>query len=203
MSDVRIRPLERQDSAAAAAVHVAAFPSFFLSSLGERFLRELYVAFAEEDDVVAVIVEIDGRLAGAAAGPLQPAGFFRRLALRRFLPFAIAALPAVMRRPSIGKKVLGGLGYRGPETDAAGALLSTICVSPTARSAGVGSALLGAWCQAAVAAGATRAFLTTDREENSQANAFYVRNGWKVHGTLVADGARVMNVYRTDLASVT
>lgn len=203
MPRVHVRPLERQDAGAAAAVHAEAFPSFFLSSLGERFLRQLYLAFAQAEDVVAVVVEVDGRLAGAAAGPLQPAGFFRRLAMRRTLQFAIAALPAVLRRPSIGRKVVGGLRYRGPDTDTDGALLSTICVSPSARSAGVGSALLEAWCRAAVAAGATRAFLTTDLEGNSQANAFYLRNGWQVHGTHVADGARAMNVYSADLDTVT
>lgn len=190
-------PMRRSDVAELARLHRTAFPGFFLSTLGEPFLREFYRGFLGDKDAVAVVLrsEHEGRPLGAAAGPLEPAGFFTRLVRRRFMPFARASLGAAIRSPRSVPRLIRGVTYRGPGGPAIpGALLSSICISPAIRGSGAGSTLLRAWEEEVAARGVPSAHLTTDADDNAAVNSFYDRHGWIVIDTFSTPEGRRMHV---------
>ncbi|GGM04625.1 MULTISPECIES: GNAT family N-acetyltransferase [Micromonospora] len=185
------------DIHAAAALHVRAFPRFFLSSLGERFLREYYHGFLLDPDAVTVVARTaDGALAGIVVGSVRPEAFYRRLLRRRGLRMAVAAAWPALRSPRTALRLLRGIAYRGDVPVAAhGALLSSICVDPAVENTGRGRALIDRWWLRARQQGATSAYLVTDADDNDRVNAFYQRCGWTPVGSYLTREQRRMNCY--------
>lgn len=202
--DLRIGPLRPEDVRAAARLHRAAFPGFFLSTLGEPFLAQFYSGFLGEPTAVTAVARDEaGTVVGVAVGTTEPAGFFRRLLRRRLPGFVVASARAVLRRPASAPRLLRAVAYRG-DTDptADGALLSSIFVVPSAQGTGAGRQLLAAWVRAATDAGAGAASLTTDAEGNDAVNRFYVAQGWDLAGTFRTREGRSMNRYTITLGGL-
>ena len=184
------------------AVHLRAFPGFFLSFLGPRFLREFYGSFVIDPEGVgcAAVEPTTGRVLGVVVGPFTPTGYFRRLLLRRWWAFAWASAGAVLRRPATLRRLLRAVAYRGDSpAGATRALLSSIAVAPEAQGSGVGQALLSAWVEEIRRRGGRGCYLTTDVEGNDGVNRFYVRNGWSLEGSYTTPEGRRMNRYVLDL----
>src|SRR4051794_20688401 len=98
---ITISGLSEPDIVPMARLHRIAFPDFFLSSLGAPFLIQLYRGFAEDPTGVAVVAHGDaGVIRGGVVGTLSPAGFFRRLLVRRWPRFVAAAVRAALTTPS-------------------------------------------------------------------------------------------------------
>jgi GNAT superfamily N-acetyltransferase len=199
MSDVRLEPLTRDRVASCAALHLAAFPDFFLSRLGERFLREFYTGFVDDHDAVtAVALDPSGRVLGVVVGTVRPSGFFSRLLRRRWYAFAWAAAALVLRDPRHLPRLVRAVAYRGQvPVDVSGALLSSICVAPQAQGLGVGSRLLRAF-EHRVDALDIPAYLVTDRVDNDATNRFYVSSGWRLAGSYETPQGRAMSCYVHD-----
>jgi glycosyltransferase involved in cell wall biosynthesis/ribosomal protein S18 acetylase RimI-like enzyme len=199
---VKCRPMTLGDVRHCAELHTRAFPLFFLATLGEGFLRVLYRSFIGDPTAVAVVAQCvrTGEILGVAVGTTDPSGFFRRLALRNWPRFALAALPRVVLRPRAALRLARGLVYRGGSVaQRYDALLSSICVSPSSQGRGVGHPLLRAWESAACGRGASSACLATDRDENEGANRFYSRAGWqRVDEEQTLEG-RWLNFYAKEL----
>ena len=182
-------------------VHLEAFPGFFLSFLGPRFLRELYRAFALEDSGIALAAEdpSSGELLGVVAGTLDPQGFFRRLLLRRWWAFGFWSLPALAKEPKALVRVLRALSYRGDcPQDKKRALLSSIAVAPEKQGTGLGSVLLKEWVDRARERAVLGCYLTTDAVGNDAVNRFYLRNGWRVASEFLTPESRKMRCYVLD-----
>jgi len=196
----QVRALKIDDVAAVVAVHLRAFPSFFLSFLGPRFLREFYGSFLV-DPVGRGFVAVDegGRVLGVVVGPLNPAGYFKRLLKRRWWAFCLASVSAVLRRPTVAPRLFRAVVYRG---EAPGgpvrALLSSIAVDPQVQGGGVGRLLVERWVAEVRAAGGSGCFLTTDAEGNEAVNAFYRKLGWNLEGSYCTKEGRRMNRYVFD-----
>jgi len=191
----------REDVAALARLHRQAFPDFFLSRLGEPFLRQFYRGFiGDPTAIVAIQRDPSGSPVGVAVGTVQPQQFFRRLLRRRLIGFALAALGAAIRRPSAVPRLLRAVRYRGDAPEQFdGALLSSICVDPGERSRGLGTRVLRGWCERARAMGAVSAYLLTDAADNDSVNAFYTRNGWTLRDSVTTPEGRVLNRYELGL----
>jgi GNAT superfamily N-acetyltransferase len=178
------------------ALHTAAFPGFFLTSLGPAFLRLLYTGFAREHEGICLVVESHGILAGFAAGTTAPDKFFSRLLRRRALAFALAALPGLLSNPLFAaRKCLGALFYRGeqPAGLANAALLSSLAVSPAFSGQGIGQQLVLAFAEEARRQGCSSLYLTTDEADNDRANRFYAKCGFVLRDTFKRPGNRIMN----------
>jgi len=183
------------------SLHIRAFPGFFLSFLGPRFLWEFYRSFTSDPAGVALVaVEADNtQILGVIAGPVVPDGYFRRLLISRWWAFCLASIWAVLRNPLIIPRLYRAVFYRGePPAGMPRALLSSIAVLPEAQNRGVGQLLVKAWVDEVRKRGATGCFLTTDADNNDAINRFYERAGWKRSETFVTPEGRRMNRYVLD-----
>ncbi len=190
---VSIRPMAAGDVDAVTAVHLAAFPGFFLSFLGPRFLRQLYRAILDDEEGVAYVATRDGRVLGFVAGSGSD-GFYRRAARRRWLQFGWASASALIRRPSTARRLLRAL-LSPPKASSPGVLLMSLAVDPTLQRSGAGRLLTRAFIDAARSRGASAVVLTTDRIGNDPVNAFYLAQGFSVASQYVTPEGRAMNEY--------
>jgi ribosomal protein S18 acetylase RimI-like enzyme len=204
VSDFRIVPFEPGQIRTVVEIHGLAFRGFFLTSMGPGFLKVFYRSFLGEKTAIgfAAVDAANGAVLGGVFGTTAPAGFFRRLALRKWAAFGLAALGAVAKKPGITIRLLHGLSYRGdPPAHPGYALLSSIAVSPEAQGRGVGKALLDAWVEAARRRACPGAYLTTDAVDNDAVNRFYRKNGWTLEDAFVTREGRKMNRYTMVLAA--
>lgn len=195
----RMRP---PDVPVLAAMHRRAFSGFFLAQLGEPFLREFYRGFLGDPSAITVVARdgIDGSPLGVAVGTVTSESFYRRLLVRRWHRFALAGARAAVRDPGVVGRLVRAVRFRGdtpPGLDAA--LFASMCVEPSAAGRGVGHLLANAWADEATRLGATRGYLTTDRDGNDAVNRFHVRHGWHIESQYVTPQGRAMNRYVIDL----
>ena len=177
-------------------LHMAAFPGFFLTSLGPRFLRLLYTGFVHQPCGICIAAEENGEIVGFAAGTTAPDVFFGRLLRKQGWRFALAAIPGLLRNPGIVvRKCLGAVLYRGEEpvglTNVA--LLSSLAVSPERGGQGIGHQLVHAFALEARRQGCSAIYLTTDEADNDRVNRFYAKCGFVLRDTFRRPGERVMN----------
>lgn len=197
-----IIPLDNQHLEQAVNVHIKAFPGFFLSFLGPKFLKEFYESFVYDEVGIGFIAKgIESKeILGVIVGPLVPDGYFKRLLKRRWWAFCLASIKAVLKKPSISKRLFRAVFYRG-ETPSGPqrALLSSIAVSPDCQKCGVGQSLVERWIVEVAGRGGTGCFLTTDAENNEAVNAFYKKLGWKIESAYATPEGRLMNRYVFDI----
>ena len=191
-----IRAFQPSDVPAVVAVHLNAFPGFFLSLLGSPFLRAYYECFPGASGAIAIVAEVNGVISGFAVGTVNPAGFYRRLLLRHWLRFALAAVPALTRDPRCARRLMRALRHAGSNPSGGGVVgLFSIATSPATRMPGTGAALLDEFLARAVAVGASEAWLTTDADDNDVVNRFYQRAGFTVRHTFSTPEGRRMYEY--------
>jgi ribosomal protein S18 acetylase RimI-like enzyme len=197
-----IEPLRATHVPAIVDVHMRAFPRFFLTFLGPRFLREFYASFLVDPAGVglAAVDSRTGRVVGVVVGPVSPDGYFQRLLKRRWWAFALASAAAVLRRPTVIRRLLRAVFYRGESPPGPPrALLSSLAVAPEAQGHGVGRALVRAWVRSVRRRGATGCCLTTDAQDNDPVNRFYQGLDWKIETTYTTRQGRAMNRYVLDV----
>lgn len=182
-------------------VHMQAFPNFFLTFLGPRFLKEFYSSFTYDSAGIGFVAENaeTGQVIGVIVGPLIPEGYFKRLLKRRWWAFCLASVIAVINRPIIIKRLFRALFYRGEAPSGQKrALLSSIAVLPQLQRCGVGQALVQKWVDEVERRGSSGCYLTTDAHNNDKINNFYQKLGWKIESTYSTPEGRVMNRYILD-----
>lgn len=191
----------RKDIDAIVGVHLASFATFFLSFLGRRFLALYYRSVIEAPEgMLFVLRATDGGILGFVAGCTRPQGFYRRLLRQRWFGFGLAALPALLRKPSIFPRLLRALRHPGanpPGDEVAG--LFSIGVDPQRQGGGVGRALVGCFLAEAKGRGCKQVFLTTDCDDNDAVNAFYRAQGFVLRRNFTTPEGRCMNEYWIDL----
>lgn len=181
-------------------IHLRAFPNFFLSFLGPRFLREFYASFLLDPQGMGYTASApDGHILGVIVGSVDPRGYFKRLLKRRWWAFCLASISAVIRRPSCVTRLFRAASYRGESPSGpTRALLSSIAVDPNIQRAGVGKKLVEHWVEEARQRGASGCYLTTDADGNDKVNAFYQGLNWCIESTYATPEGRRMYHYVYD-----
>lgn len=196
-----VEPLAPHHVDTVVAVHLRAFPGFFLTFLGPRFLREFYGSFLADPTGIAFVAVDDptGDVLGSVVGPMVPAGYFKRLLKRRWWAFCLASAAAMLKRPSVVRRLFRAVFYRGESPPGgARALLSSISVAPEAQGRGVGRALVDAFVCEVRRRGGRGCFLTSDAQGNEAVNRFYAVCGWRLESTFTRPDGRTMNRYVLD-----
>lgn len=199
---VRMRRLTADDVPSVIDAHLAAFPGFFLTALGPRFLAEYYRTFVDAAGAIAwVAADAEDRAIGFVVGSMNPGGFYRRLFLARWWAFGIAALPAVICDPRRLGRVLRGRSHDQEHTSVLHAVgLFSLGVTPRAQGLGVGRSLVQSFVQDAQAAGGREILLTTDADGNDLVLRFYAGTGFLVHREFATPAGRRMVELRLDIA---
>ena len=195
-----LETLGRRHIEDAVRIHLQGFPSFFLSLLGPRFLREFYSSFLADSVGMGFVASDSAKqVIGVVVGSVDPRGYFTRLLRRRWWAFCLACAGAVARRPSCVPRLFRAVRYRGDAPSGpVRALLSSIVVSPAAQGRGVGKLLIRVWVEEARRRGASGCYLATDADNNDAANGFYLSLDWKLESTYTTPEDRKMNRYVYD-----
>lgn len=194
--------MHARDIAKVVEVHLAAFPRFFLSSLGSNFLTELYSGLLVDPSGIALVVEKGGKVQGFVAGTYNPRGFYKRLLRRRWWRFALASILPAMTNPEIIPRLLRAFS-RGRQEDVREncATLMSLAVSPSSQRSGLGRLLVQAFLVEAGKRGAVMVNLTTDQLENERVNSFYKELGFELNSTFRTPEGRSMNEYLLEICS--
>ena len=192
-----IRHLQVRDVDQVVAVHLASFPSFFLSFLGTDFLSLFYSGIISAQEGIAFVYLNDaGILVGFVAGTKNPRGFYSRLLKRDWFKFALVSINPILHKPSIILRVIRAVLH--PSDNPAGddvAGLFSIGVLPEWQGSGAGKKLVQAFLDEATRRGCKSVFLTTDRDNNDAINAFYKKLGFSIECQYMTPEDRRMNEY--------
>jgi ribosomal protein S18 acetylase RimI-like enzyme len=191
-----IRAAVSADANVIASLHRAAFPGFFLSSLGKGFLKIYYSSLIGYKDSTVIIYEDNGIACGFATGSNKASEFFRYLLRHKLLQFMPYAVAAFLRRPWIGLKLLSALLYPNRQKRKAGYnYLMSIAVDPQNGQKGAGSALLNDFVGKSRNLGVRGVILETDHAKNDTVKQFYGKNGFTLSRTYKKGRNRVMAEY--------
>lgn len=196
---MRIQQASLQQVPQIVDIHLATFPGFFLSFLGPGFLARLYRGFIEHEksELLAAVDDEHGELMGFAAYSTNLGGLYRHLLKTGLIPLAWYAFLAFLRRPSSLPRLLRAL--KQPKESARPeeyAILSSIGTAPAYKRKGVGSALLTTIKDRLDYHQVAYLTLETDALNNDSGNAFYLSNGFALHGVRETPEGRKMNEYR-------
>jgi GNAT superfamily N-acetyltransferase len=183
-----ITPLRLEHVDRVARLHCATLTGL-LTRLGVQSARAFYQGCTKSDVAVGLVDVVDGVLRGFVLGSLNP-DRLNSVALRRN-PFGtlVSVVTGVVTHPSSTMLLLESV--RRPEEalyDRQAPSLVYLAVTPEARRAGVGRALVDAFSERMRAAGAAHYDLSVD-EDNAPAIAFYERLGFKAIGSYREFGA--------------
>ena len=197
MMRFQIEEMKKEDIPGVVAVHLASFEGFFLSILGPSFLRQLYLSILDDKYGIG-LVALDGEeVVGFVAGTSRSSGVYGRLLRQRLIQFSLAAVPAILKKPSIVPRLLRSISdpHGEPTTDHNRGTLMSIAIKPTWQGMGVGKQLVTAFLERSLAAGILQVDLTTDKNNNESTNLFYNRLGFHLDNTLTTPEGREMNKY--------
>lgn len=193
-----IRKLSKRDLAQVVSIHMRSFEGFFLTFLGPRFLRLYYRSIIDFGQIGIVAATPQGRIDGFVTGIDNGYGFFRKLIKRKALLFALAALPALIEKPSIGVRLVRAL-FRRSASIPHSVTLTSIGVLPEQQGSGIGHQLFESFVDEAQQRGFEKTLLETDALDNDKVNNFYLRQGLRLSKSYVTPEGRKMNEYILDL----
>ncbi len=179
---IQIRKATEADVDGIVAIHNVAFPDFFLTKLGNSFLRLYYKSMCRCEDAVTLCAFDEGKIVGFSTTAIKSAGFNTRLIKDNMVGFMWEATKLLFTKPMSLIHLAKNMSKTGSEVEDNGeyAELFSIGVSPYCQGKGAGSKLLVETERMLAAKGVKKNSLTTDKYDNDSTIAFYQRNGYKV-----------------------
>jgi ribosomal protein S18 acetylase RimI-like enzyme len=197
---VVVRSLEAKDVDSVVEIHLRAFPDFFLSFLGYRFLREYYKSIVDFSQFAFVATK-KGRVIGFTVGIDSSVNFYRMILKSRGLKFAFAAVPAILKRPTTISRIVEAFWKRPPvEHDEVPTVnLTSIGVLPEMLGHEVGHLLIREFSLLASKKGFRRIVLETDAESNERVCHFYRKEGFLIRRSFATSQGRRMHEFEKHL----
>lgn len=190
-----IKKLITGDCKIVSELHLKAFPDFFLTALGKKFLDKFYRSILCHPNHIAVGLFENEKLLAFAVGTKKKRGFYSEILKDDILVLAWSGLPTFIKRPSKIIRIFKSLLARETKNDTVleNATLLSVCVDPDASQKGLGKNILKEFEFIAFKY-ANGISLTTDAENNEYVNKFYVNNNYHLLNTFT-QGKRKMNLY--------
>lgn len=123
-----------------AELHRRSMPTAFLPRLGNRFLRQVYLASMSDPETIALVAERDGAFGGFATATSSVRAFSRRFAIGRGA-LAVALAAPGLARPGSLRELRSAAADRAGSPHLPDAELLFIAVKEGWRRQGVGRAL--------------------------------------------------------------
>lgn len=163
-------------------IHKEAFKDFFLTSLGDDFLRLYYTSFVNSNDGVVYCAKKNETVVGFSAASYKSHGFNSNLIKSNLFKYGLMAVKLMFKQPKSVLRLAKNMNKEIKEDaivdDGLYAELYSIAVSPSCQGEGVGRFLLTV-TEADVREHNPYLSLTTDYFDNDKAIAFYRALGYK------------------------
>jgi len=198
----KLRPLTPKDAQEVAELHHKGFASFFLTSLGLKFLEVFYAsAFRHPNGFGTGLFDEKNKLQGFALGCYPSDGFYLSLMRNNLIRLGLAMMPAFLKSPAKLFHIIGAFKASERETvpSPTSATLLSICVLPSTKGKGLGKALLDGFEAQCRQRDSDTILLTTAAENNDAVNHFYQRNNYQIIETFVKAKSHKENVYAKKL----
>lgn len=180
----QVRKIDLIEIESVVAIHNNAFPGFFLTLLGNRFLRLYYSSVLKHrDGILLGCYDEDKELTGFCAATISAKGFNANLIKSNLLSFCSVGLRLLFTNPSALKRLYLNLSKkdnRQDDTETYAELLS-IGISVSTQGKGLGRDLLSELENVVRNKGGKQLSLTTDFHNNTKAIEFYKSMGYKVY----------------------
>lgn len=180
--EASIRKATLQDIEGIVKIHQEAFKDFFLTSLGESFLKLYYGTFVNSNDGVVYCAVKDKTIVGFSATSYVSHGFNSKLIKHNLFKYGFVALKLLLSQPKAVLRLMRNLDKENKDTtikdDGLYAELYSIAVGPNCQGEGIGRFLLTV-TEADVKEHNSEISLTTDYYDNDKTVAFYRALGYK------------------------
>lgn len=202
MVDFTIRNARKEDLSIISKIHIDAFPDFFLSKLGFRFLKIYYNQYLIRNETLLVSIDDNDRPVGFIAGLNDSKGYYQSLKKGwykfifsismsmlnyRLIILCMQKVLSVLRFSAINKEVVVYEKFHE---------LTAIGVQPSYQGLGIGRILLSEHVRKmSLASNVEGIFLVTDYSGNKKVHNFYESFGFVVSSTFKQGKDRIMSVY--------
>ena len=194
---VKIGNVSDADILSLVAVHNHAFPDFFLTGLGNRFLSLYYRTVSENESGILLGYYDEGRLMGFCAATMRSASFHSQLIKENLLAYMIVAFRLLLTRPGAIIRLYRNLTKKSVSVNDKGdyAELLSIGVDAGCQGKGIGRALLCELEKEILSKGGRIVSLTTDYDDNEKVQGFYSSLGYQIYYDFIAYPQRKMYRY--------
>ena len=195
------RPARASDIQEIVRIHQAAFPEFFMTMLGARFLSHYYRLVLNHPGNIFFIKEGPDGLDGFVSGFLNPAEFYKEMQ-KKWLGLMGSVVLRTCTHPWLLPRMFASYreARRSGQTNEPGSCeLSSIAVLPDRSGQGIGKGLIKVFIEA-VQGRAQFIVLTTDAKKNDIVNDFYRNLGFILVESYERSKGRTLNRYRLFLA---
>lgn len=182
-------------------LHLQAFPDFFLSSLGVKFLNTYYKSCFKDSECIAYCAtDKENQIVGFIVGALVSHGFHKRVLLKNIVSFFIVLFLAFLTNPSNILRLFLNLNKNKSVDNLFDfSEILSIGVSPFHLRLGIGKKLLLLFENEVFERGKRIIFLTTDVLNNDKVVSFYFTSGYLPKSEFVSYPNRKMYILEKTL----
>lgn len=180
---MNFRTLKIEESRQIVRIHLESFKDFFLTTLGESFLKVYYESCLKSRESIAICaIDDNENLIGFSVGCVHSKGFHQRLIKQNFFQFMGQGVVILCTKPRAVIRLLHNLGKNsGQDDDGNYAELLSIGVLPHYNGQGIGKELIKRFEEEAIIRSCENLALTTDFDENNKAISFYKSSGYEIY----------------------
>ena len=179
---IEIRKAKVQDVDSIVSIHNQAFPDFFLTTLGSRFLQLYYKCMCNCKNAITLCAEENGEVKGFATSSFYSHGFNTTLIKKNLFKFGLMGVELMFTKPKAILRLAKNLDKKAEgnavEDNGEYAELYSIAVMPGNQGSGIGKKLLIA-TEETVAKHNSKISLTTDYYNNEKTIGFYHSLGYQ------------------------
>lgn len=165
-----------------AEIHQFAFPDFFLSSLGLKFLETYYKASLKNIETVAIgAYNEKNEIVGFSIGCQRSLGYHKRLVMRNFLLFFYRGVTLFFTKPNSLIRLVRNFDKNSNSADDGEyAELLSLGVLGYLKGKGIGRELVQVFENNLIYRKCSKVTLTTDVQSNNAVLEFYKKNGYSI-----------------------
>jgi len=196
------RLLDQSDCKKIVNVHMAAFSSFFLTTLGPKFLFYFYKSIINNKDGLAIGIFEKNNLVGFVVGSYYQKGFYKKILFNNFFSLSFSALLPLLKKPYAVFRIISSFFSPNININQSGGVLLSICINPSIQGKGIGNILINEFEKKLKEKNIFIYYLTTDKENNDKVNLFYLKAGFQLYASCRTKYGRPMNIYYKNINSI-